>query len=142
MENRGFVVWCPIGERDFFFSIASRPTLGLNHPFVQGLLEILTRRLKRPGLEADHSTSPIFEVKNEWICMYPLSICLHDVHNAKFISCNIRFHLVEEHDLRQAISQVTFSFECGCTNVIITLFSWLSVWVEATWRKYLRMNQV
>jgi len=45
--------------------------------------------------------------------------------------------MVEDHDLRQAIGQGTFSLECDYTNVIITLFSWLSVWVEATWRKHL-----
>jgi hypothetical protein len=115
-------------EKDIFlFSIASRLTLGLNKPFVQEVLKALSWRLKRPGHEADQLIPPIFEVKNEWRCICTLCVCLHDVRKGNSISCSVRIHLVEDYNLRQAISHVTFSFECGCTNVIITLFSWLSV---------------
>jgi hypothetical protein len=92
----------------FLFSIASRLTSGLNKPFVQEVLKAFPRWLKRTEHEADQLIPPIFEVKNEWRCIYSLFVCLHDVRKGNSISCNVRIHLVEEHNLRQAISHVQF----------------------------------
>jgi len=48
----------------FLFTIASIPVLGPTQPRIHWVLGILTRGLKRPGREADHTPPPSTEVKN------------------------------------------------------------------------------
>jgi hypothetical protein len=48
----------------YLFSIASRPTLGRPQPPIQFVPGALSRGVRRPGREADHSPPSSAEVKN------------------------------------------------------------------------------
>jgi hypothetical protein len=50
----------------FLFATASIPTVGLTQSPIQWVLENLSRRVKRPRREADHSPPSSAEVTNAW----------------------------------------------------------------------------
>jgi hypothetical protein len=65
LDDRGVGVRVPVGSR--IFSTSSRPALGPAHLPIQLLPGFLSPRVKRPGLEADHSPPTSVEVKKMWI---------------------------------------------------------------------------
>jgi hypothetical protein len=50
----------------FLFATKSRPILGPTQTLQNGFRELIHRRVKRLGDEADHSPPPSAEFKNEW----------------------------------------------------------------------------
>jgi hypothetical protein len=60
----------PGRDKNFLFSMSSRPTLGPTQPPIQWLPRVLSRGVKRPGREADHSPPSNAEVKNTWRYTY------------------------------------------------------------------------
>jgi hypothetical protein len=50
--------------KGFLFSIASRPALRPTHSLIPWVLGALSQEVKRPGREADHSSSSSAEVRN------------------------------------------------------------------------------
>jgi hypothetical protein len=61
IDDRGSI---PAGVRDFLFSIASRPALGLTQPPIQCVPGALSPGVKRQECEADHSAPYTAEVTN------------------------------------------------------------------------------
>jgi hypothetical protein len=64
LDDRGFETRKGLGI--FLFTTASRSALRLTQPPVQWVPGALSLRIKRPGLEADHSPLSNVEVKNVW----------------------------------------------------------------------------
>jgi hypothetical protein len=60
LDDRGVEVRVPVGSR--IFSTSSRPVLGLFQPPVQWVRGALSRGVKWPGREADHSPLTSAEV--------------------------------------------------------------------------------
>jgi hypothetical protein len=61
----------------FLFNTASITALGPTQPPIQWIRGALSLGLKRPGREADSSTSSSAEFKNVWSYTYALQIRLH-----------------------------------------------------------------
>jgi hypothetical protein len=53
--------------KNFLFSTSSRPALGSTQPPIQWVSGFLSARVKRPGREADNSSTTSAEVKKMWI---------------------------------------------------------------------------
>jgi hypothetical protein len=64
LDNQGSGVRFQAGARDFLFSIASRPALGLTQPPIQWVPGDVYLEVKWPGHEADHSPPTSAKVKN------------------------------------------------------------------------------
>jgi hypothetical protein len=74
----GFDSWRGLGI--FLFDTMSRSTLALTQPPVQWVMWVVSRGVKQPGSEADHSTTSSAEVKEcTWSYTSTPSICLHGV---------------------------------------------------------------
>jgi hypothetical protein len=65
LNHRGVGVRGPVGSR--IFSASSRPALGSIEPPIQWVPRVLSRGVKQPGREADHSPPTSAEVKKMWI---------------------------------------------------------------------------
>jgi hypothetical protein len=70
----------PAGERDFFFSVASRPALGSTQPPLQWILGPVSLVVKQHGHETDHSLPSSAKVMNAG-AIPPLH-CMHSWHSA------------------------------------------------------------
>jgi hypothetical protein len=57
----------PVRVKSFTFSTSSRRALGSTQPPIQRIPGALSPRVKRPGLEVDHSTPASAEIKQMWI---------------------------------------------------------------------------
>jgi hypothetical protein len=57
----------PSKEKNFRFSISSRPAQGSTQPAIQRVLEDLPRGVKRAGHETDHLPPISAEIKKTWI---------------------------------------------------------------------------
>jgi hypothetical protein len=79
LDDRGSRVRFPEGLGIFLFTIASRTALGSTQPPIQWVPEALSRGLKRPGRETDHSPLSSAEVKNAWSYTSSPRIRLHGV---------------------------------------------------------------
>jgi hypothetical protein len=66
LDDRGFGVRVPLGSR-IFFSTSFRPALGSTQSPIQWVPGALSPAVKRPGLEADHSSPTSAETKKMWI---------------------------------------------------------------------------
>jgi hypothetical protein len=53
--------------KNFLISMSSRPAMGSTQPPIQWVPGALSRGVKRPGREADHSPPASAEVKKTWI---------------------------------------------------------------------------
>jgi hypothetical protein len=70
LDDRGVGVRVPVAVKNFLFSPASRPTLGLTQPPVHRVLQTFLG-IKLQGREADHSTTTTAEVKKMWLYTAP-----------------------------------------------------------------------
>jgi hypothetical protein len=78
MDGLGGGVWVSSGLGIFHFSTASIPVVGPTQLPFQWVLRALSRGVKRPGSEADHSLSSV-EVKKAWSYTYIPPTPLHGV---------------------------------------------------------------
>jgi hypothetical protein len=67
LNDRGGQSSSPGRVKNFLFSTASRPALGLTHPPIQWVPAALSPGVKRQGREADYSPPTSAEVKKTWI---------------------------------------------------------------------------
>jgi hypothetical protein len=70
---------CQRGLGIYLFTTTSRTALGPTQPPVQWVPGALSRGVKRPGREADHSPPSSAEVKNAWSYTSTPPICLYGV---------------------------------------------------------------
>jgi hypothetical protein len=66
------------GQGIFLFAATNIPPVGPAQPPFQSILAAISRGVKLPGREADHSPPSITEVKDEW-SYTSTSLSLHDV---------------------------------------------------------------
>jgi hypothetical protein len=74
-RNRGSV---PGWQRDFLFSITSRPALWSAQPPIRWVPRVVCPGVKRQGRETDHSSQRSAEVKNGGVVL-PLPVHFHGV---------------------------------------------------------------
>jgi hypothetical protein len=55
LDDQGIAVQHLVGGKSIYYSMSSRPALGLTQPPIQWVLRALFAEVKRPGSEADHS---------------------------------------------------------------------------------------
>jgi hypothetical protein len=63
LDDRGVGVRVPVGVKNFYFSMSSRPALGPTKPPIEWVPEALSPGVKRRSREADHSPLASAEVK-------------------------------------------------------------------------------
>jgi hypothetical protein len=75
LDDRGFE--SRQGLRIFLFTAVSRPALGPTQPPIQWVSRALSKGVKRPVHEADHSPPSSAKVKNAWsyISTPPIRLC-------------------------------------------------------------------
>jgi hypothetical protein len=67
LEDQGVGVPSPGGGKNFHFSISSRPALEPTQLPSEWVPDALSRGVKQPGRETDHSPPTSAEVKKMWI---------------------------------------------------------------------------
>jgi hypothetical protein len=78
-DDRDSRVRFPAGLGIFLFITTSRTALRPSQPPIQWVPGVLSLGVKRPGREADHSSTSSAEVKNAWSYTFTFPIRLHGV---------------------------------------------------------------
>jgi hypothetical protein len=73
----------PGGGKNFHISISSRPALGSTQLPIQWIPEALSPSVKRPGREADHSSTTSAEAKK--MCIYTSTPHTPSLGNASLV---------------------------------------------------------